>query len=303
MAHRVGTIPPAGSNDERSAIQHSTFETLAVIGLGAIGGSVAWRARTAGVPRVVGFTPDPGDAGAAQRAGAVTALAPTAEAAAGAADLVLLAVPPRATLLLIDRLAPSLRAGALLSDVASVKGAVVARACGAGLASSFAGAHPLAGTHGSGFGHAAPDLLRGCLVYICPTGAAGDDAARRVAGFWTTVMEATPVHVDAVEHDRQLAWTSHLPQAVAYALARALAERGHPPSAFGTGARDTTRLAASNPELWIEIFLQNRRAVLDALDDADARMRQLRDLVEQGDEGRLREFLAPAAVFRRSLDP
>jgi prephenate dehydrogenase len=296
-----GTIPPAGLNRELFDIPHS-LDTLAVIGLGAIGGSLAWRARMAGVARVVGYTPDPAEAGAARRVGAVHELAATAEAAVTGADLVLLATPPRATLLLIDRLAPGVRPGTLLSDVASVKAPVVARAREAGLTGSFAGAHPLAGTHGSGFGHASPDLLRGCVVYICPTGTEGGDAARRVAGFWTTVMEATPVHLDALEHDRQLAWTSHLPQAVAYALARVLAKRGYPPAAFGAGARDTTRLAASNPDLWIDIFLQNRSAVLTALDEAGARLGELRTLVEQGDDARLRQFLAPAADFRHSLD-
>jgi prephenate dehydrogenase len=254
------------------------------------------------VPRVVGYTPDGEEASAAEQTGAITVLAASSEAAAEAADLVLLATPPRVTLSLIDRVAGRLRRDAILSDVASVKAPVVARARRAGLTSRFAGAHPLAGTHGSGFRYAAPNLLRGCVVYICPTGAAGEEAADRVAGFWMSVMEATPVRVDAVEHDRQLAWTSHLPQAVAYALARVLAERGYAPSAYGTGARDTTRLAASGPDLWIDIFLQNRDAVLPALDEAGAGMRQLRELVAQRDEAGLREFLAPAAAFRRSLD-
>ncbi len=296
-------FPPAVPNRERSAIQHHILESLAVIGLGAIGGSVAWRARLAGVPRVVGYTPDPDEAKAAEAAGAVTALAPSAEAALAGTSFVVLAAPPKATLELIGQLARRLDAGAVLSDVASVKGCVMARARTAGLDACFAGAHPLAGTHGSGFAYAAPDLLRGCVVYVCRTGSgAGDAAARRVAGFWSGVMEATPVLVDAVEHDRQLAWTSHLPQAVAYALARVLADRGLAPSAFGTGARDSTRLAASSPDLWIDIFLQNRDAVIAALDDAGATMDRLRALVGRGDETGLRALIAPAAAFRRSLD-
>ncbi len=254
------------------------------------------------MPRVIGYTPDPGEGNAALVAGAVAALAPSAEAALDGASLVLLAAPPRATLDLIGRLGPCLAREAVMSDVASVKVGVLERARSAALAARFAGAHPLAGTHGSGFAYAAPDLLRGCVVYICATGSAGQEAARRVADFWTTVMEATPVHVDPVEHDRQLAWTSHLPQALAYALARGLADRGFPPSAYGAGARDTTRLAASNPDLWIDIFLQNAEAVVAALDEADARVGQLRDLVAQRDEAGLRALLAPAAAFRRSLD-
>ncbi len=249
-----------------------------------------------------GYTLDPEEGRTAARAGAVTAHPASAEAATERADLVVLAAPPRTTLSLIDQLAARLRPGGLLSDVASVKAPVVGRACRAGLASRFAGGHPLAGTHGSGFAHAAPDLLRGCVVYICSTGPAGEDAASRVAAYWGNVMEATAVRVDATDHDRQLAYTSHLPQAVAYALARVLAQRGYAPAAFGAGARDTTRLAASSPDLWIDIFLENRDAVLPALDEAGAQVRALRDLVARRDEAGLRELLMPAAAFRRSLD-
>ena len=104
--------------------------------------------------------------------------------------------------------------GAILSDVASIKVPVMERARAAGLAARFAGAHPLAGTHGSGFGAARPDLFRGAVVYVCPTGTLeGDVVARSVASFWELVGEAQPVTIDAAAHDTQLAWTSHLPQA------------------------------------------------------------------------------------------
>jgi prephenate dehydrogenase len=275
---------------------------LAVIGLGAIGGSIAWRARIAGVPAVVGFSPDADEGKRARSAGAVTAVAGSAEEAADGGSLIVLATPPRATLQLIDRLAGRLRSHVVLSDVASVKAPIMERAHTAGLDGRFVGAHPLAGTHGSGFSAAAPDLLRGCLVYLCRTGAMGDAAASRVAAFWSTVMEAIPVPVDAVEHDRQLAWTSHLPQAVSYSLARVLASRGLDAAAFGTGARDTTRLAASQPELWVEIFLQNRETLIAALDAAGAELAALRQRVASGDDAALRAWLIAAADFRRSLD-
>jgi prephenate dehydrogenase len=251
---------------------------------------------------VVGYTPDPEEGRAALSAGAVTELAPSVDAALAGGSLVVLAAPPRAILELIDRLSGSPEPDVVVSDVASVKAPIVARARAAGLAACFVGAHPLAGTHGSGFAHAAPDRLRGCVVYLCRTGTAGDEAAARVAEFWTNVMEATPVHVDAAEHDRQLAWTSHLPQAVAYALAGVLARQGYPASGFGTGARDTTRLAASSPDLWLEIFQLNRDALIAALDAAGGELAALREHVASVDETALRALLAPAADFRRWLD-
>jgi prephenate dehydrogenase len=122
-------------------------------------------------------------------------------------------------------------------------------------------------------------------------------------GFWERTMEAYPVLIDPALHDRQLAWTSHLPQAVAYALAKALADHALGGVSFGTGARDTTRLAASNPDLWREIFRQNREAVLEALDGAGASLAELRRLIAAGDEAALEKYLAQAAAFRRGLDP
>jgi prephenate dehydrogenase len=277
-------------------------DALAVIGLGAIGGSVAWQARLSGVPRVVGFSPPRAEGVAALKAGAVTELADSPTQAVRGAELVVLATPPDITLQLIGRLAPVLERGSVLTDVASVKAVVVARAVSAGLATRFAGGHPLAGTHGSGFAHARPDRLRGCVVYVCPTGAEGDAAARTVMGFWERTMEAYPVLIEAALHDRQLAWTSHLPQAVAYALAKALADRALGGVSFGTGARDTTRLAGSNPDLWRDIFTQNRDAVLEALDGVGASLAELRRLIATGDEPALRAYLTRAAEFRRGLD-
>lgn len=275
---------------------------LAVIGLGAIGGSLAWQARLAGVPRVVGFSPDRTEGGAALGAGAITELAESPLQAARATGLTVLATPPEATLELIGRLAPAIAPGAVLTDVASVKAAVVERAVSAGLADRFAGGHPLAGTHGSGFAHARPDRLRGCVVYVCPTGATGEQAARRVMEFWERTLQASPLLIQPEVHDRQLAWTSHLPQALAYVLAKALADRGLGGMSFGSGARDTSRLAASNPDLWLEIFRLNRAPVLEALEGAGAALADLRRLVAEGDEGPLRAYLARAAAFRRGLD-
>jgi prephenate dehydrogenase len=277
--------------------------SLAVIGLGAIGGSLAWQARLAGVARVVGFSPSRADGVQALRASAITELADSAPRAMRGAELVVLAVPARVTLDLIERLPPSLESGAVLTDVCSIKGPVLASANAAGLGDRFAGAHPLAGTHASGFAAARPDRLRGCVVYVCETGAPGGDrAARGIMRFWEQVLEAQPVLIDAAAHDRQLAWTSHLPQAVASALARALADRGLAGLSFGTGARDTTRLAASSPDMWIDILLYNRAAVTEALDATEGSLAELRRLVTAGDADGLRRYLAVAQRFREGMD-
>ncbi len=277
--------------------------SLAVIGLGAIGGSLAWQARLAGVPRVVGFSPSRADGVDALRAGAVTELADSAPRALRGADFVVQAVPARVTIELIGKLPPSLEPDAVLTDVCSVKAPVLERAAAANLGDRFAGGHPLAGTHASGFGAARPDRLRGCVVYVCETGAPGGDrAARAVMGFWQRTLEAQPVLIGAEAHDRQLAWTSHLPQAVASALAKVLADRGLGGVSFGAGARDTTRLAASSPEMWLDILLYNRAAVTEALASAEAGLAELRHLLAAGDADGLRRYLAAAQQFREGLD-
>jgi prephenate dehydrogenase len=277
--------------------------SLAVIGLGAIGGSLAWQSRLAGVDRVVGYSPEPAEGVLALKASAVTELADSPARAVRGAELVVLAVPPRATLELIAQLTSALEPGALLTDVCSVKAPVVRQAVAAGLGDRFAGGHPLAGTHESGFTSARPDRLRGCVVYICETGAAGGHrAAASITGFWERTLEASPVRIDPEMHDRQLAWTSHLPQAVAYALAKSLADNGLGGVSFGSGAKDTTRLAASNPEMWLDIFLYNEPAVSQALERTEAHIADLRRLLSSGDVAGLRRYLEAARAFRQGIE-
>jgi prephenate dehydrogenase len=277
--------------------------SLAVIGLGAIGGSLAWQARLAGIGRVVGYSPSRGEGVAALRASAVSEVADSPARAVRGAELVVLAVPPSPTLDLIGRLGPSLEPGATLTDVCSVKAPVMARAAECGLGDRFAGGHPLAGTHDSGFAAARPDRLRGCVVYVCETSSAdGARAARGVMRFWEEVLEAQPVLIAAEAHDRQLAWTSHLPQAVAYALARALADRQLGGVSYGAGARDTTRLAASSADLWLDILLQNRDPLVEALASVESQVGDLRRLIATGDRPGLEHYLETAREFRRGLD-
>jgi prephenate dehydrogenase len=277
--------------------------SLAVIGLGAIGGSLAWQARLAGVRRVVGYSPERSEGIQALKASAITELADTPASAVRGADLIVLAVPPRATLDLIVQLASALEPEAILTDVCSVKVPVVRQAVTAGLGDRFAGGHPLAGTHESGFLSARPDLLRGCVVYICESGTAGGHrASGSITSFWQHTMEASPVLISAENHDRQLAWTSHLPQAVAYALARSLADHGLAGVSYGSGARDTTRLAASNPDMWVDILLYNQPAVGEALARTESHLAELRRLLATGDRVGLRSYLAAAQVFRKGIE-
>jgi prephenate dehydrogenase len=277
--------------------------SLAVIGLGAIGGSVAWQARLAGIPSVIGFSPERADSVQALRSGALHDIADTPVRAIEGADLVVLAAPPRAVLELLAVLRPHLAPGALVTDVASIKAPVVARARLAGLATRFAGSHPLAGTHLAGWAGARPDRFTEAVVYVSSTGPEGERAAREIMNFWQSVLGAHPILIDADDHDAQLAWTSHLPQAVASALARAISRNaGLRGASFGAGMRDTTRLAASPAEMWVDIFLMNQGPVREALERMEGELAELRALLEHGDRAGLLAYLEAGVGFRRRLD-
>ncbi|GBD33070.1 MAG: hypothetical protein KatS3mg081_0149 [Gemmatimonadales bacterium] len=276
-------------------------DVLGVIGLGAMGGSLAWHAVRAGVERVVGYTPVPAEGAAALKAGAITELVGDPQSVVLRSDLVVLAAPPAANLQLLGKLEQQIKQQkTLCTDLTSVKLAVVRKAAALGLDRFFAGSHPLTGTDGSGFQAAGAVKYREAVVYVTPL-PEGEAAAREIADFWASVLEAAPVFCDAADHDRMLAWTSHLPQVVASALAATLARLGPKAVTYGPGARDTTRLAASSPEMWRDILLLNREAVLEALAGMEDELGTLRSLLSASSAAELLGWLEKGRTWRRRL--
>jgi len=281
-------------------------QTLGLIGLGAIGGSIARQVKRT-VPSgrgdgitVIGWSPEPAERALASQEGALDDAPARPADVARVADLLILAAPPAANLAQLTSLIPHLKTGALVTDVASVKRGIVARAEQLGIARRFAGSHPLAGTHRHGFEASRADLFRGAVVYVTPCND-GADAAREIAHFWKDVLEAEPVVLDAARHDAQLAATSHVPQVMASLLGDFLARHAPPGSTVGTGAADTTRLAASEPELWTEILLMNRDEVLPALRALEESLGTVERALEVGDAGALTAWLTRAATWRRRI--
>jgi prephenate dehydrogenase len=275
---------------------------LGILGLGAIGGSLARQAKRAGVATVVGWSPEPAERVAAVQQGALDDAPHHAREVVAAAELLVLAAPPAANLELLGRIASHLAAGAIVTDVGSVKRAIVARAEALGLGARFAGSHPLAGTHRRGFEASRADLFSGATVYVTPT-ATGDGAAREVAHFWETVCGAHPVTMDAAAHDAQLAVTSHVPQIVGSLLGNILARHTPVGAGVGPGALDTARLAASDAHLWTEILLLNRDQVLPALRAFEEPLGEVERALESGDASALERWLASAAEWRRQAGP
>jgi prephenate dehydrogenase len=277
--------------------------TLGVIGLGAIGGSVAWQAARAGVRRVIGFSKVPGETAAAVRGGAITEAAASARFVVRESDLVVLAAPPAAVLDLLRRpVAEALGTECWCTDVAAVKRPIAGLARELGLDGRFAGSHPFVTELRRGFGAAEPARFRGAVVYVTAAGP-DDRAAREVADFWSGVLEADPVLMSPDHHDATVGWTEQLPQVVGSALASALDREGPSGAAYGAAARDGTRWAGGDVETRRDLLLLNRDAVLAALDGLEGAAGQLRRALADGDAQALGAWLEAAAAWRGRLGP
>jgi prephenate dehydrogenase len=275
---------------------------LVVVGLGLIGGSVARGARRRSLAaRITGVDRDASALGYARREGFIDADA-TLAAAVADADLVVLATPVGGLTTLAAELAPALSPRAVVTDVGSVKLAVVDRISAA--IPRFVGGHPMAGGERSGAQASSPDLFEGATCFVTPTGETDPAALETVERLWKE-LGATVVRMDAKTHDEVVAAVSHLPHMAAYALvntvASAVAGHGNALAYAAGGFRDMTRIAASSPEMWRDICLMNRGPLVDMLGryvDAAAR---LRDLIGRGDGPALLDEFARAQAVRERL--
>ena len=230
---------------------------VAVVGLGLIGGSLA-RALTRAGYAVVGVD-RPAAARAAKTARAVARTAASIDDALALSDVLVLAAPPAVNLRLLRRVARSARPGLVVTDVGSVKGPIGREADRLGLV--FVGGHPMAGNERSGFAASAAGLFRGRAWILCPGRRASAHAVASVKRL-ARAAGARPVKMSAAEHDRTVAFLSHAPQLVSWALldaARADPVARRRLAVAGPGFAGMTRLAASPPALWRDILAQNRR--------------------------------------------
>jgi prephenate dehydrogenase len=273
--------------------------TLAIVGVGLIGGSVGLAVRRGGGTRVVGFDRDAEALRCARERGVVDEACTDLETAVADADLVLFCTPVDVLATRVLAAAAACRAGTVLTDTGSTKTAIVRAVEGRlppGIA--FVGGHPLAGSEKQGAAHADPALFRDRVVVLTPTPSSKERAVARVEELWES-LGARVRRMSPEEHDRALAMTSHLPHLVASALAGVL-----PPELAGltaTGFRDTTRLADSSPELWSAILDANREAVLEALASLEGRLAEFRRSLRAGDRDAVHAFLAAGRQARAAL--
>jgi len=256
--------------------------TIAVVGLGLMGGSLARSLKELPAPpTVVGYATSEADVVAARTAEAVDRVAESEAEALEEADLVVYAVPLSALLESIPGHGELLGDATVVTDVASLLEPVVSTVReSSGVADRWVAGHPLVGGEGSGFGASRVGLYRGASVWLADD--TGDDDARAtVRGMWER-LGATPRTVAASEHDRQMVWASHLPQLVSNALARGLEGAGIEPEELGPGGRDMTRLAASSPAMWRDLIRQAAARDAAALHVVAGELQALAAALESG---------------------
>lgn len=276
-------------------------EKLAIVGTGLIGGSFALALKRAGAVReVLGVGRNPARLTVARELGLIDRAVDWSEAAQ--ADCILLALPVGETEAVLRKLQPYLKAGAVVTDAGSTKANVVA-AARAALGQRFADfvpGHPIAGSEQSGPGAARDDLYRGKRVVLTPQAETRAEAVAVVRALW----EAAGAEVETLDadlHDRVFAAVSHLPHLAAYALVDDLACRDDSATFFrfaASGFRDFTRIAGSSPEMWRDIALANREALLHELDAYLAALQTLRQAVSERDAEALSKIFSRARSAR-----
>jgi prephenate dehydrogenase len=264
------------------------FRKLAVFGVGLIGGSFAMALKQAGcVERIAGVGRNRANLERALELGVIDEVALDASAALGGADLVLVAVPVQQTAPVLAAIAPHLEPDAVLTDGGSTKRDVVtaARAHLGVKLMQFVPAHPVAGAELSGVEAASAELFRDRTVVLTPVAETGDRARVRVEAAWRACGART-VEMFAERHDEVFAAVSHLPHALAFTLVEMIASRDDGAELFsfaGAGFRDFTRIAGSSPEMWRDICLANRDALLAEIRAFQDRLSTLAAEIETGD--------------------
>ena len=281
------------------------FGKVVIFGVGLIGGSFALALKAAGqVEEVVGFGRSIATLMQAQSLGIIDRLGANAGQEVIDADLVLLATPVAQMPEIMERIAPYLGPNTVVTDGGSTKSDVVveARYAFAERVGQFVPAHPIAGAENSGAAAARADLYREKKVVLTPLPENSVLNVARVRSAWewcgAQIHELKPE-----EHDRIFAAVSHLPHLLSFALVHDIAVRDNSELLFSfaaSGFRDFTRIAASHPEMWRDICLANRVALLDELDSYRAQLDDLRDALEKGDGVALEQTFDIARTARRN---
>ena len=280
-----------------------SFKKIVIFGVGLIGGSFALALRKAGaVSEVVGFGRSAATLEQARQLGILDRIGDNVAREVRDADLVLLATPVAQMAEIFARIAPHLGAHTLVTDGGSTKSDVVAaaRANLGNKIGQFIPAHPIAGAEKSGAAAAQADLYQGKKVVLTPLPENSEESVLRVRKAWE-LCGANVSELTAQQHDEVFAAVSHLPHLLSFALVHDLAQRDNRDqllSFAASGFRDFTRIAASSPEMWRDICLANRDAMMRELQQYAAELYVLHQALENNDAAKLEEVFSLAREVR-----
>lgn len=273
--------------------------------MGLIGGSVALALKKAGsVAHIVGVGRTEKSLQTALDLGVIDSAETNIGDALHAADLVLIAAPVAQTKAILQSIQPHLNANTVITDAGSTKGDVlaVAREVLGAQFSQFVGGHPIAGAEKSGVAAAKSDLFLGKNVVLTPTPQTNIHAAHRASELWIS-CGANVSEMTAETHDSIFAAVSHLPHLLAFALVNDIASRPNAEQLFSfaaSGFRDFTRIAGSSPEMWRDISLANKTALLSEIAAFENELSQLKQLLESEDDASLQALFERASFARNN---
>ncbi len=278
---------------------------VVIIGFGLLGTSLAMALKSKGV-RVGGWTRREEVRNWAVENGVVDFTAAEASEVLSQADITVICLPIPYIIRFIQDHATHWKAGAIVTDVGSVKQVIVDAAETAlqGTGVTFVGSHPMAGTEKSGPEHAFKELYDNSEVFVTRGAEAGQEAIQRVIGLWETIGAQVAV-IDPAEHDSLVAYTSHIPHLLSLAMTGTVLDCNGDDglkqlrySGCATGFRDTSRITSSSPQMWREIIENNRDAVLEAAGKIEKKWKQLSELVAKGDFDQLEAEFARGKSLR-----
>ena len=279
------------------------IDRLCIVGVGLIGGSLAKDLRRLGLcGEIIGCSRKRENLERARELGIIDAYYLDPAKAVEGADMVVLAVPLGAMAAVLEAMRPGLATGAVLTDVGSAKCSVLeaARSAFGAIPENFVPAHPIAGTEHSGVEAALQGLFQGRRVIVTPAEETRPGAVDRVREMWQSVG-AEVLEMDPAHHDEVLAATSHLPHMLAYTLVDMLGRMEERVEMFryaAGGFRDFTRIASSDPQMWHDICIANRGALVDALDQFQADLGTAIDAIRDGDGKTIKEIFTRAKALR-----
>lgn len=271
--------------------------TVVIVGVGLIGGSLAAALRHRRVAQhVIGVGRDAVRLERARTAGLIDEVSTDITKAAARADVIVFCTPVDRVADGVRQAAGSVRPDTLMTDAGSVKQPICDAVADI---TNFIGSHPIAGSHRQGFEAADPQLYEGRLCVLTPRASSSDSMVTRLDRLWKGVGMRT-VRMSPSEHDQALAMTSHLPHLVAAALAQTLSIENRPLT--GTGFRDTTRIAAGDPQLWTGILMQNAQHVAAGIEAVQQQLRKYQTALLEGNADQIQNLLRDGQQQRAALD-